>query len=142
MGRAITSWSAGLGALTLAGGLVGGGAPAASAAGGQSTSGVVVTATNPGDATGFSTMRLQLVARTAPSSVTDPSCRPQDVTLQCSGSLNLVVADFGRLSVTGFQLHRLAVGDISCRGGDEGDCGDGDTGSRPVVTGTGPAAAG
>ena len=100
-------------------------APAASAQGGLSTPGLTVTAVNPGTSDRGSSLQIALTAHTEKSSVSDPSCRPEDQTLRCWGSLVLRVPNEGGFSVTGFQLHRVAVGDISCgdEGGSEG-CGD------------------
>lgn len=98
-------------------------APAASAQSGLSTPGVTVTAVNPGSTGTGSTMKLTLTAHTERSTVPDPSCRPEDLTLRCWGSLVLRVPDEGGFSVTGFQVHRVAVGDISC-GDENGGCGD------------------
>lgn len=145
MRRAFTSWAARLGVLAAAGALVAGFAPDAFAQGGQSTPGVTVTATNPGVTNpgtppGASTMKLTLTAHTEKSTVTSPSCRPEDMTLDCQGSLVLRIPAFGGFSVTGFQVHRVAVGAITC-GGDEGDCGDGEgmTATLPAAVTAGEA---
>jgi hypothetical protein len=95
----------------------------ASAADGASTPGVTVTATNPEGSKAGSDLALTLTAHTEPSTTTNPSCRPQDKTLVCSGSLVLRIPEFGDLGVGEFVVHRLAVGDITC--GDEGGEGDG-----------------
>ncbi|MGE5289201.1 MAG: hypothetical protein ACM3ML_18800 [Micromonosporaceae bacterium] len=117
-------WSARAGvliaALTLAAGL----GPAAWAAGGQSTPGVTVTAQNPGAAGTPSQLRLTLTAHSEASTVANPSCRPQDRNLACWGDLVLRVPEIGGLTLKGLEVHRIAVGDITCGGGeDEGDCG-------------------
>jgi hypothetical protein len=98
-------------------------APAAAA--GDSTPGVTVTATNPSGSRVGSDMRLGLTAHTEPSTALDPSCRPQDMTLECWGSLVLWLPSYGNLRVGDFEVHRVAVGDITCgdMGGDDG-CGD------------------
>lgn len=93
----------------------------ASAAGGESTPGVTVTAQNPGTSRLGSDVTLALTAHTEESTVTDPSCRPEDTTLECSGSLTLRIPEYGDLAVGNFEVHRVAVGDIGC--GDEGDDG-------------------
>lgn len=96
------------------------------AAAGDSTPGVTVTAMNPAGSRQGSDMQLSLTAHTGPSTVPDPSCRPQDMTLECWGSLVLRLPKFGDLSVGDFQVHRVAVGNISCgdMGGEEDGCGD------------------
>jgi hypothetical protein len=96
------------------------------AASGASTPGVTVTATNPAGPKEGSDLKLSLTAHTDPSTVTDPSCRPQDKTLECSGSLVLRIPALGDLAVGDFVVHRLAVGDIACgdEGGEEDGCGD------------------
>lgn len=91
----------------------------ASAAGGESTPGVTVTAQNPGTSRLGSDMTLALTAHTEESTVINPSCRPEDVTLECWGSLTLRIPEYGDLAVGNFEVHRVAVGDIGC--GDEGD---------------------
>ncbi len=108
-------------ALALAVGL----GPAAWAAGGQSTPGVTVTAQNPGAAGEPSGLRLTLTAHSQVSAVADPSCRPQDANIQCWGDLVLRIPEAGGLTLSGLQVHRIAVGDTAC-GGDEGgdSCGD------------------
>ena len=95
------------------------------AAGGASTPGVTVTAVNPTGTKEGSDLVMTLTAQTEASSVPNPSCRPQDVTLECWGSLVLRIPKFGDLMVGEFQVHRVAVGDIAC-GGDDGDDGCGD----------------
>jgi hypothetical protein len=114
--------------------LAGAFATPASAAG-DSTPGVTVTARNPaGSKVGGPT--LSLTAHTEASTVTDPSCRPEDLTLACSGSLVLRLPEYGDLAVGNFEVHRVAVGDISCgdEGGDDG-CGDHGMELAPVPAG-------
>lgn len=94
--------------------------PAASAQGGLSTPGAIVTATNPGRPGLGGDFQLSLTAHSEQSTVTNPSCRPQDLTLRCWGSLYLRVPARGGMIVTHFQVHRVAVGDINC-GGEEGE---------------------
>lgn len=94
-------------------------------AAGDSTSGVTVKAVNPATSRSGSDLELSLTAHTEVSSVLDPSCRPQDANIECWGSLLLRIPKFGDLSVGNFEVHRVAVGDISC-GGDHGDDGCGD----------------
>ncbi len=110
--------------------------PTAYAAGGLSTPGVTVIAVNPGTAPGGTTMKLTLTAHTENGTVADPSCRPQDMTLQCWGSLVLRIPKAGGMSVSDFQVHQVAVGDTSC-GDDEGgdSCGD-DMAAVAVATST------
>lgn len=99
-------------------------APAAAGQGGTSTPGVVVTATNPGTSGSHSSTVLSLTAHSGRSTVPDPSCRPQDLTLGCWASLVLRVPDEGGFSVTGFQVHRVAIGDIGCGDDGGGGCSD------------------
>lgn len=94
--------------------------PAAFAQGGLSTPGVTVTAQNPGTH-GDDGMRITLTAHAEQSTVPNPDCRPQVGTLRCWGSLVLRIPDAGGMSVSDFQVHQVAVGDISC--GDEGSGG-------------------
>jgi hypothetical protein len=111
-----------LAAAALVAGPFAGLAAPATAAGG-STPGVTVTATNPSETQLGSDMKLALTAHSEPSTVTDPSCRPEDTTLQCWGSLVLRLPKFGDVSVGEFQVHRVAVGDTTC-GDMGGGCGD------------------
>lgn len=101
---------------------------------GRSTPGVVVTAQNPGTSPAGSGLGIDLLARTEPSGVANPSCRPKDKNLQCSGTLSLHVGGAGGFSVTGFQVHRVAVGDISC----SDSCGD-EAAASPTAGGSGSA---
>ena len=105
-----------------------------SAAGGESTPGVTVTASNPSRSTVGSDLKITLTAHTGMSTVPNPSCRPKDMTLDCWGSLVLRIPKFGDLSVGDFQVHRLAVGDISCgdEGGEDGGCGDHEMGATAL----------
>ncbi|HEX5826089.1 MAG TPA: hypothetical protein VFY23_01095 [Candidatus Limnocylindrales bacterium] len=95
------------------------------AAGGASTPGVTVTAVNPTGTKEGSDLVITLTAQTEASSVPSPSCRPQDRTLECWGALVLRIPKYGDLMVGEFQVHRVAVGDITC-GDDDGDDGCGD----------------
>ncbi len=92
---------------------------------GHSTPGVTVVAVNPASAAAQS-FRLALTAHTErTNSVSDPSCRPQDLTLHCWGSLSLQVPARGGLLLTRFEVHRVAVGDGGgCGGHDDGGCED------------------
>lgn len=103
--------------------------PSAAAADGGSTPGVIVTAVNPGTSHVGSDLKITLTAHTEKSSAASPSCRPQDSTLVCWGSLVLRVPDAGGLSVSGLEVHRVAVGDVSCGDDESGDCGGEDGGS-------------
>lgn len=85
----------------------------------NSTPGVTVTAQNPG-APGA--LRITMTAHSAASTVANPSCRPQDRNLDCWGDLVLQAPDGLRLE--GLEVHRIAVGDISCGGEEGGGCGD------------------
>lgn len=96
----------------------------ASAAGGHSTPGATVVAVNPGTSTSGSDLRITLTGHAERSTVVTPSCRPQDLSLDCWGSLVLRVPDAGGLTVSHFVVHRVAVGDISCEDDEDGDCGD------------------
>ena len=92
-------------------------------AAGTTTPGVTVTATNPASARSGSDLFVSLTAHSESTTVPDPSCRPEDQTVRCWGSLMLRIPEYGDLAVGNFEVHRVAVGDISC--GDEGGCGDG-----------------
>lgn len=97
-------------------------APAA-ATHGESTPGSTVIAINPAGANATSDLQIVLTAHSEKSSIQSPSCRPQDGTLDCWGSLVLTIPDAGGLSVRNFEVHRVAVGDVSCddeNGGCEG----------------------
>lgn len=101
-------------------------APAA-AAGGLSTPGVTVVAVNPGTRVGANDLAFALTAHSALAPITDPaSCRPQDRSLRCWGSLTLRVPDLGGLKISEFEVHRVVVGDTSCadEGGEDEGCGD------------------
>lgn len=107
-------------------------APVAQAAG-ESTPAVTVTAVNPTNAKHGSDIDLMLTAHTESSSSADPSCRPQDMTLECWGSLVLRLPRYGDLALGGFEVHRVAVGDISCGGHDGGED-DGCDGHETTMT--------
>lgn len=117
------SWSARLGVSFAALALVVGFGPAALAAGGQSTPGVTVTAQNPGTSSQGDNLRITLTAHSEVSAEASPSCRPQDANIQCWGDLVLRIPKFGGLTLSGLQVHRVAIGDTTC-GDDEGGCGD------------------
>ncbi len=104
-------------------------ASTASAQGGLSSPGVVVTAVNPGTSRSGSSLRISLTAHTERSAATSPSCRPQEPTIRCWGSLVLRVPDEGGFSVTGLEVHRVAVGDISCGDDEGGGCTDAEAAS-------------
>jgi hypothetical protein len=107
------------------------------AAAGDSTPGVTVTAVNPAGSRVGSDLNISLSAHTELSTTADPSCRPQDRTLVCWGSLLLRIPKFGDLAVGNFEVHRVAVGDISCgdEGGEDDGCGDHEMSAMGVVTG-------
>lgn len=111
--------------------------PSAVAASGTSTPGVIITAVNPGTGHAGGDLKISLTAHTEKSSAAAPSCRPQDSTLDCWGSLVLRVPDAGGLSVSGLEVHRVAVGDISCGDDESGDCGGEDGGSCDDQSGGG-----
>ena len=117
-------WIPRFGALFAAIALVVAFVPAAFAQSGQSTPGVIVTAENPGTSSRGSDLQISLTAHSELSTVPNPSCRPQDLTLRCNGSLFLRVPERGGMTVTHLQVHRVAVGDISCGDDEGGDCGD------------------
>lgn len=102
------------------------------AAGGLSTPAATVIVENPGTYSGASDLRIGLTASSEQSAVPNPSCRAEDHTLRCSGSLMLIVPERGGMTVTSFQVHRVAVGNTSC-GGDEGDSCD-DSEAQPAAT--------
>lgn len=118
------AWSTRLGAV-LAGLVVAAGlSPAAWAAGGESTPGVTVTAQNPGTSSRGADVRLTLTAHSQASNEANPSCRPQDASIRCWGDLILRIPEAGGLTLTGLQVHRVAVGDTACGGDEGGSCGD------------------
>lgn len=119
-----TTWSARFGVLLAAVTLTLGLGSAAWAAGGQSTPGVTVTAQNPGTSSAGSDLRITLTAHSEASTVANPSCRPQDANTQCWGDLVLRIPGAGGLTLQGLEVHRVAVGDISCSGEEEDGCGD------------------
>lgn len=127
-------------ALALAVGFTLGGAPAASAAHGESTPGLVVTAQNSGGERATD-LRITMTAHSELAGVPDPSCRPTAATIECWGSLVLRLPELGGLSLRGLDVHRvtLAEGD----GHDGGGCGDGgdECGGEGAmaVTGSAPA---
>ncbi|HET9081003.1 MAG TPA: hypothetical protein VFO01_10885 [Trebonia sp.] len=126
------SWGARLGVPLAAVAVVVGGSQTALAAGGQTTPGVTVTAQNPGTSAQGSDLRITLTAHSEATTQASPSCRPQDASIQCWGSLVLRIPAFGDLTLSGLQVHRVAVGGTSC-GGDEGgdSCGDMAAALRP-----------
>ncbi len=127
--RKTATWLGRVALLTAVAPLVLWSAPPAAAAAGASTPGVTVTVNNPGQPRMGSDVMVALTAHTEDSAVEDPSCRPQDQNLECSGSLVLRLPGFGDLAVGKFELHRVAVGDIACDDeGDDGGCGDHETG--------------
>lgn len=99
---------------------------------GASTPGATVSAVNPAAAMSGGQLHIALNAHAESGAVDNPSCRPQDTTLDCWGNLVLRIPDAGGLSVSGFEVHRVAVGDDSC--GDEHDdgCGDHETSTTAV----------
>lgn len=114
------AWSVRLGVLLAAMALAVGLGSASWAAGGQSATGVTVKAQNPGTSSANSDLRITLTAHSEAGTVDNPSCRPQDASIRCWGSLVLRIPDAGGLTLQGLEVHRVAVGDISC-GHDEGD---------------------
>lgn len=102
------------------------------AAGGLSTPGVTVIVENPGTYSGGSDLLIGLTASSEQRAVPNASCRPADHTLRCSGSLMLVVPERGGMTVTSFEVHRVAVGNTSCGGEEEDSC----TGSKAHATAT------
>jgi hypothetical protein len=114
-------------------------APPASAAAGASTPGATVIVNNPGQSPAGGDVQIALTAHSEESTVENPSCRPQDLTLECWGSLFLVLPGYGNLAAGGLEVHRVAVGDIACddESGDDGGCGDHETGlAAPADPGT------
>lgn len=107
----------------------------ASAAHGESTPGASVAAVNrPPVKTGG--LRIALRAHAENRAVENPSCRPQDSTLDCWGGLVLRIPEAGGLRVGRFEVHRVAVVDDhedgGC-GGDEGGCGGHETSTASRV---------
>lgn len=125
MERALSSNSSALkglqGLLLMVAFVVAAPAQAAPGTGGTSTAGATVTAINPAAATRDGNLHLALSAHVENGTVEDPSCRPQDSTLNCWGSLFLRIPDAGGLTLSGLEVHRVGVGDVSC--GDEHDDG-------------------
>lgn len=109
-------------------------APPASGAHGESSPGVTVTAVNPGTSSAGSDLKITLTAHSEKNGVENPSCRPQDATLDCWGSLVLRIPKSGGLTVSGLEVHRMAVGETGC--GDEGGCGH----ENPATTAAGATA--
>lgn len=111
-------------------------APGAAAQPGGSTPGAVVTAANPGTSARGGAFFLSLTAHSAKSSGATASCRPQDATLRCFGSLVLRIdlpGTGGEVTLAGLEVHRVAVGDASC-----GGCG-GDEATEAAAGPAGPA---
>jgi hypothetical protein len=104
----------------------------ATAAEGTSTPGTTVTAVNPAAAMSEGGMQILLNAHAEKSIAENPSCRPQDSTLDCWGTLVLRIPDAGGLSLSRFEVHRVAVGDVSC--GDEHE--DGCAGHETTMSST------
>ena len=115
----------------------------ATAADGGSTPGVTVTAVNPGTWKGAGDLKVTLAAHTEASTVANPSCRPQDVNLECWGSLLLRLPTYGDLAVGNLEVHRVAVGDIACddESGEDGGCGDHEMGVAALTGADGPVQA-
>ena len=107
----------------------------ATAAAGASTPGVTVTAVNPAAMAGQ--LHIALDAHAENRTVESPSCRPQDATLDCWGNLVLRIPAAGGLSVAGFEVHRVAVGDVSCDDEHDDDC-DGHEATVSSTTGVEP----
>ena len=110
-------------ALGLAVGFTLGGAPAAFAAQGESTPGLVVTAQNPGSAR-TSDLRITMTAHSELTGVPDPSCRPNATTMECWGSLMLRLPEVGGLSLRGLDVHRVSLTEGDGHDGGGGGCGD------------------
>ncbi len=77
--------------------------------GGATTPGLIVTAQNPGGPNRPSDLRITMTAHSELSTVADPSCRPQDTTIACWGSLVLRIPAVGGMEMRGFQVHRVAL---------------------------------
>ncbi len=103
-------------------------AGAVSATPGESTPGVTVIAVNSGGPRAQSDVQISLTAHSERGTVDSPSCRPQDLTLRCWGSLHLQVPDMDGMTVTRFEVHRVAIGDASCDHDDDGGCDHDDDG--------------
>lgn len=119
----------------------GAGGEGSEGSGGQSTSGLIVTANNPGTSAAGRDMRLTLTAHSEKSATTSPDCRSAEggrpgPTLRCWGTLVLSVPSEGGLTVTGFQeVHKVAIGESSCGDEESGGCGD-----EAAVAASGPGA--
>ena len=117
----VTTWGARLAALLSASAL-GLAFSSAAFARGASTPGATVIVENPGTHSGASDLRVGLTASSEQSTATNPTCGSGSQGLRCSGSLTLTVPERGGMTVTSFQVHRVAVGNISCSGDDEDGC--------------------
>lgn len=124
----VPTWGARFAAL-LSTSLLGLGFGSIAFAAGISTSGATVIAENPGVHGAASDLRIGLTAssgQAAPGS----TCGRGGQGLNCSGSLTLTVPERGGMTVTSFQVHRIAVGDTSCSDDGEDDCGSGEEGQK------------
>ncbi len=117
----VTTWGARLAAL-LSSPVLGLAFSSAAFARGVSTPGATVVVENPGTHGGASDLRIGLSASSERSTATNPTCGSGSQGLRCSGSLTLTVPERGGMTVTSFQVHRVAVGNISCGGDHEDGC--------------------
>lgn len=104
--------------------------------GGRTTPSLVVTAQDPGTSSRGARIRITLNAHSEKASLDDPSCRPSDATLDCWATLILSFPDglggLGGLTVTDFEVHRVAVGEPG-HGGELGEATAGPTDEQPTI---------
>ncbi|MDO8151776.1 hypothetical protein [Isoptericola sp. b408] len=90
--------------------LVGASAQVAAAAEGESTPGVTMTAVNPASALRDGGLRIALTAHSGTDGDGVTSCRPQDATIDCWGSLVLQTPGSDGLRLADLEVHRVMVG--------------------------------
>ncbi|MEG3615079.1 hypothetical protein [Isoptericola haloaureus] len=90
--------------------LVGATAQVAAAAEGESTPGVTVTAVNPVSALRDGGLRVALTAHSGTDGSGVTSCRPQDATIDCWGSLVLQTPGPDGIRLADLEVHRVMVG--------------------------------
>lgn len=84
--------------------------PLASAAEGETTPGLTVSAMAQAKHAGDSPISLHLNVRSEQVMLDEAgSCRPKDANLKCWGSLRLRVADMGGMLIGSFEVHRIAL---------------------------------
>ena len=129
----VTTRGARLAAL-LSGFLLGLGFSSVAFARGVSTPGATVIVENPGTYSGASDLRIGLTASSARSILGNATCGSGGQGLPCSGSLMLTVPARGGMTVTSFQIHRVAVGNTGCGKDSCDDSGGGQEVAQPAAT--------